>query len=149
MKGHYHERLRAALRRAVDAEGIAMPGLAAAIESDDPTGSGIGRYIRGDSKAGALDLDAADRALAHCGLFGLREFVTGTTPPDTGIPPRVIAFLSTHSEFRSLLTDLLDVPPGKHAEVLSTWEPIVRGLRRKPRAAKTTGTSRGRRTREG
>lgn len=144
VRGPYHQRLRDALRQAVTTEGISYASLAAAIAAKEP--SGIGRYLRGDTTAGELDLDRAHLALRHCGLGGLREFVSDVPPLDTPIPPRVLAFLQEHPEFRQLLSDLLDVPQQSHAEVLSIWQPAVRALRKKRRGGPSSGTTADRRT---
>jgi hypothetical protein len=98
-----------------------------------------------------MDLDEAHVALRHCGLGGLAEFVTNTPlpPDDMPVPPRVLAFLREHAEFMDLLVDLLDVPRGKLAEVLSIWQPAVRALRKTRRGGRTPGTTGGTRTTRG
>jgi hypothetical protein len=144
VRGPYHERLRAALMEATQFPGCDQTSLAEALQRDQ---SGLSKYLR--NVAGTLDLDEADRALRHCGLGGLMEFVTKTPPRDDGVPPRLLAFLRENDDFRQLLTDVLDVPRARHSEILAILQPVVRALRRVPKVGRPPGTSGARRTKVG
>lgn len=141
VRGHYHEQLREALAAALRQPGCDQTSLAEELKRDQ---SGLSKYLR--NEAGTMDLDEADTALTHCGRGGLREFVLGTPPPQPpvgDIPPRLLAFLRENESFKQLLSDLLDVPRAKRAEVLAIWQPVVRALRGRPTGGRPPGTSGG------
>lgn len=142
MRGPYDEQLRAVLLEATKRNGCDQVSLATALKRDQTT---VGKYIR--NVAGApLDLDSAHVALRHCGLGGLREFVTDApVPPDT-LPSEVLSFLREHDGFTQLLRDLLAVPRGGHAKLLELFQILVRQRMTERKAGRPPGTTKGRRT---
>jgi hypothetical protein len=139
VRGTYHARLRATLVEATREPGCDQTSLAEALKRDQ---SGLSKYLR--DEAGTMDLDEADKALRHCGLGGLLEFVTNTPPPrpHEDVPPRILTLVQ-QPEIMALLQDLLDVPPKRRAELLGIWQPTVKLLRGKRRGGRPPETSGG------
>jgi len=118
VRGAYHERLRAALVDATRSSGgCDQTSLAEALNRDQ---SGISKYLRNDPKSGTMDLDEADRALRHCGLGGLMEFVSKAPPPADPVPPRVLAFLRENARelVRMVLSAGVDDRKAIYAQLL-------------------------------
>jgi hypothetical protein len=141
VRGPYDKRLREVLLAAtLRPHGCKQTSLAEMLRRDQ---SGLSKWLH-NKAGGPMDLDTAHVALRHCGLGGLREFVTeAPVPPDDVIPFQVLSFLRGDDEFRQLLRDLLDVPPGGRAELLTVFQSLVRARMRESPAGRPPGTTPG------
>jgi hypothetical protein len=146
VRGPYHQRLRAVLKKATESPGCDQTSLAEVLVRDQ---SGLSNYLK--DKGRPMDLDQAHIALEHCGLGGLREFVLETPPPpvDRDLSPRLLSFLRHNGDVRQLLEDLLDARPQARSELLLIATPFLRARRRTRRGGRPPGSGGGTRTTKG
>lgn len=137
LRGPYHDALRALLERAWRGGQLKPDSLAAEMGQDPST---LGKYLRGDRKAGALDLDEADTALRHIGST-LHAFIAdqASVQPSAELPVlvqrlmKLDAFVQLCEAVGALPAPRqLDVVQSLLAVVLATKSPRGGGPRRVP-----------------
>jgi hypothetical protein len=109
--------------------------------------SGVGKYLNDRPKAGTLDLDEADRALRHCGLIGLVEFLN-SQPVDRDPPAWMVSVILELPELRGLLTDLRALRPTRRKKALEICRTIVQELQEGQRVGRPLGSGGNTRTKE-